>query len=182
MKQRTMMMTLAALAMPLASAGAQKVDEPILAVRIPVIIQTTAHIALADALVEAAQVSRTQRAILPQFVDLLLPLMVRGNESRTAEIRTIVTEETNIAFASRFPKMLAITRDAYARHLTDQQLIDITAFYRTPSGARFVELTPLITSESIRDGAALGREAGMAAVPAIIERMRRASLKVPPKL
>jgi hypothetical protein len=141
--------------------------------------QTPQHLALADALVEAAQISSLQKAMVPQIVDLMTPLMVRGNETHADQIRSIVNEEMSLAFLEKLPEMLQVARDAYARHLSDQELRDITFFYRTPAGARLIRLSPLITSESMQAGAGIGRDAAQVAVPKIVNRMRKANLKVP---
>ncbi len=154
------------------SAGAQ-VPAP------SIIIQTQEHLALADALVEAAGVAKTQKAALPQIIQLIMPIVLRGNEDHSDQVRKIVAEEMGEAFRNKLPELLRIARDAYARHLTDQELRDVTAFYSSASGKRLSEVTPIITQESMVSGAAIGRSAGEAAFPKIIERMRKASLKVP---
>ena len=117
--------------------------------------------------------------MVPQIVEMLMPMMVPGNEAHADELRTILSEEFAGIFVEHKADMARATRDAFARHLTDQELRDVTAFYRTPTGQHLVELQAIITSESMRDGQEIGRRAAMDAMPRIIERMRKANLKVP---
>lgn len=143
------------------------------------IAQTPEHLALADALVAAAQVSRQQMKAVPQVVDMIMPMLVTGNEAHADALRTILTEEFNAIFLARREEMERAARDAFARNLTDRELRDVTAFYHTPSGRRLVEVMPTITSESMRNGQEIGRHAAIEAMPRIIERMRKANLRVP---
>ena len=163
-----------ALANSPSSAATQKVAEPA--------GMATAHLALASQLVEEMKASKLQMSVVPQVVEMIMPLVIRGNEDRSGEVRQILTEEYAIIFAAKRVEMLNITRDAYARHFNDQQLRDLIAFYQTDTGKRLVELQPTITSESMRDGQALGRAAVEDAFPRIMERLRKANLKVPQKI
>jgi hypothetical protein len=143
------------------------------------IAQTPAHLALADELVVAAQVSQQQMKIIPQIVEMIMPMVVRGNEAHADELHTILSEEFTTIFRAQRVEMERVARDAYARNLTDQELRDVTAFYRTPSGKRLVEAMPAITSESMQAGQEIGRRAAIEAMPHILDRMRKASLKLP---
>ena len=145
----------------------------------PLIPQTPEHLALADTLVEVAQISQAQMKIVPQVVELIMPMMVRGNEAHAEEVRTILREEFVSIFTLHRKDLVRASRDAFARHLSDQELRDLTAFYRTPTGQHLIEVQPLITAESMSAGQDIGRRAAMDAMPHIIERMRKANLKVP---
>lgn len=168
---------LAMLALP-AAANAQTAPQSPVAIQLT-IPQTPEHLALADQLVAAAQISEQQMRIIPQLVDMVMPMVIRGNEAHADELRVILREEFNTIFTARRDEMVRVARDAFARNLTDQELRDITAFYRTPSGRRFVEAMPTITAESMRDGQDVGRRAAIEAMPHILERMRQANLKLP---
>ena len=137
------------------------------------------QLALADRLMVAMEVLKVQTAIVPQVVDLILPLIVRGNEQRRGEVETILREELKLSFASRGEELVGATRDAYARNLSESELRDMIAFYETPSGKSLSRLQPTINSEAMRDGQAVGQAAARAAMPKILERLRKAKLKVP---
>jgi len=141
--------------------------------------QTPEHLALADTLVEVAQVSQAQMKMVPQVVEMLMPMMVRGNEGHAEEVRTILREEFVSIFTLHQKDMARASRDAFARHLSDQELRDLTAFYRTPTGQHLIQVQPIITAESMSAGQEIGRRAAMDAMPHIIERMLKANLKVP---
>lgn len=141
--------------------------------------QTPAHLTLADELVEAMQVNRQQMALVPQLVEMVLPLVIRGNEAHADQLRAILRDEYSKMFASRQQDMVRATRDAFARNLNDDDLKTVTAFYRSTAGRHLVEVQPTITAESMREGEEIGRRAAMDAMPFILERMRKANLKVP---
>jgi len=141
--------------------------------------QTPEHLALADALVEVAQISQSQMKMVPQVVEMLMPMMVRGNEAHAEEVRTILREEFVSIFTLHQKDFARASRDAFARHLSDQELRDLTAFYRTPTGQHLIEVQPIIMAESMNAGQDIGRRAAIDAMPRIIERMLKANLKVP---
>ena len=167
----------AALFIPLALSAAPLAAQP--SIERPQIAQSPAHLALADELVNVGRVGELQMSVIPQIVEMIMPLVVRGNEGQADKVRGIVSEEMKRAFGAKLPEMTRITRDAYARHLTGQELRDLTAFYGTASGQRIITLMPQITSESMAAGAEIGRAAAQAAIPAIIDRLQKANLKVP---
>jgi hypothetical protein len=168
-------MIFAAIMLPIAWPQAHPAPPPAL----PVIAQTPKHLALADALVAEARVSEQQMKAVPQIVEMIMPIMAKGNESRAGELQTILRDEFVRIFTDKRKDMERVARDAYARNLNDQELRDVTAFYRTPTGKRLIDVQPTITSESMRDGGDIGRSAMAEAMPFIIERMRKANLKVP---
>lgn len=167
----------AALFIPLALLATPLIAQP--AAEKPPIAQTPAHLALADELVEVARVGELQMSVIPQIVEMIMPLVVRGNEGQADQVRRIVSEEMQRAFGLKLPELVRVTRDAYANHLTDQELRDLTAFYRTASGQQFIAMMPIITSESMSAGADVGRAAAQAVLPVIIDRLQKANLKVP---
>ncbi|MHA6768654.1 DUF2059 domain-containing protein [Sphingobium ummariense] len=170
MRRSALVIPLMLLASPLiAQSAAEK----------PQIAQTPSHLALADELVEVARVGELQMSVIPQLVEMIMPLVIRGNEGKADEVRRIVSEEMQRAFGAKLPELIRVTRDAYANNLTDQELRDLTAFYRSASGQRFIAMMPKITSESMSAGANVGRSAAQSALPVIIDRLQKANLKVP---
>jgi hypothetical protein len=48
----------------------------------------------------------------------------------------------------------------YDKHFTEPEIDDLTKFYRTPTGKKMIEVTPMITDESMTVGRAWGKELG----------------------
>jgi hypothetical protein len=48
----------------------------------------------------------------------------------------------------------------YDKHFTEAEIDDLTKFYRTPTGKKMIEVTPMITDESMTVGRAWGKELG----------------------
>ncbi|MCA1628566.1 MAG: DUF2059 domain-containing protein, partial [Acidobacteria bacterium] len=55
-------------------------------------------------------------------------------------------------------KMIAAIIPIYDKHLTNQDIVNLTAFYQTPTGRKFVAALPQITREVLEDGVRRGRE------------------------
>ena len=58
----------------------------------------------------------------------------------------------------------------YQKHLTEEDIKGIIAFYKTPVGKKFAEQTPLITQESMAAGQEWGRKIGETVVSRLKEK------------
>lgn len=63
-------------------------------------------------------------------------------------------------FESEVPQVLELAAVAYAGAFTEQQLIDLRDFYRTPTGQALRERTPELTQAMTRAGMIIGQQAG----------------------
>jgi hypothetical protein len=48
----------------------------------------------------------------------------------------------------------------YDKHFTEPEIDELTKFYRTPIGKKMIEMTPVISDESMQVGRAWGKELG----------------------
>ncbi|KIO76773.1 hypothetical protein TH53_13220 [Pedobacter lusitanus] len=79
--------------------------------------------------------------------------------------RPEVKEETWNQFNETFQKvgiedLLDLLLPVYQKHLSQEDIINMIAFYQTPSGKKFAEKTPLITQESMQAGQIWGQKIG----------------------
>jgi hypothetical protein len=58
----------------------------------------------------------------------------------------------------------------YAKHFTDEDVIQLTDFYRTPLGKKVIEKMPLISQESYLAGSEWGKKLGEQAVRKLKEK------------
>lgn len=57
-------------------------------------------------------------------------------------------------------ELLDLLLPVYQKHLSLEDINNMTAFYQTPTGKRFAEKTPAITQESMQAGQVWGRKIG----------------------
>jgi len=67
-------------------------------------------------------------------------------------------------------QLLNLLVPVYQKHLTEQDILGVVAFYKTPVGKKFAEKTPLITQESMIAGQAWGKEIGLKIVQKLKEK------------
>ena len=135
--------------------------------------------AIADQLTVVMKIDKQFAAVMPQIVDMLLPTFIKDNGDKADQIRAIVGEEMNLAYASRNGEFVRLTRDVYARNFTTAQLKDLVTFYSSETGQAFIEKMPAITQQSMQAGALIGERAARDAIPRIMSRMQAAQLAVP---
>lgn len=61
-------------------------------------------------------------------------------------------------------QLITMILPVYQKHLTEEDLLDVIAFYETPVGKKFAEKTPLITQESMLAGQEWGKQIGQKVV------------------
>ncbi len=117
--------------------------------------------------------------IIPQIVDMMLGVLLKGNAGHEEQVRRIASEEMTTAFTLHRKEMIDVTRDTYRRNFNDAELGDLTAFYQSPTGQKFIARQSQIVRQSMAGGAAVGQAAAREALPRIIERMKALNLSVP---
>jgi hypothetical protein len=138
-----------------------------------------ARLDAAGRMMAAADMEKQLRQSLNTTVGFLMPIFVRGNESKEADVLAIVSEE----FLAQADKMVPIlseqVRRRHAEIFTAQELDGLAAFYGSPLGKRFTAVTPELQARLMRDGGPVGEAAAQAALPRIIDRLKAAHLNVP---
>jgi hypothetical protein len=64
--------------------------------------------------------------------------------------------------------LLAVWTPAYVHHFPDSDIQDLTAFFRSPLGKRYVKALPAIQKESVAAAAALGKQAARRAIREVL--------------
>lgn len=133
---------------------------------------------------------RMQRTLDPMF-EQLMPLMVANVENAMQQsadapatlkarlqvedgrkqIGGIIAEEFMTAFRARYADIGEATAEEYRKAFSEPELKTILAFYTSPTGAKLLDIQPQLQKVLAEQGRAIGREAGMAAVPKIQARL-----------
>lgn len=69
-------------------------------------------------------------------------------------------ELENEFMSTSIDDLVAMIAPIYNKHLTEEDLDNIIGFYKTPSGKKFGEKTPIITQESMTAGQQWGMQVG----------------------
>ena len=104
---------------------------------------TAAQIALAKELVVNSGVSRSFAIVIPQFLD---QIGTRVTQTRPDLIKdlNVVMEQIKPEFDKRVEQMVDTAARLYAERLNEQQLKDVSAFFKSASGVKYVEQQPLV--------------------------------------
>ncbi|MEM7694298.1 MAG: DUF2059 domain-containing protein [Pseudomonadota bacterium] len=109
---------------------------------------TESHLRAAAKLIRVTGSDATFDDILPDIVLKTQNVFTRTNPALTLEIETAV----NAAAIEMVPRRLSLAADLqkiWARRFTEAELNELTTFFETPLGAKFVELRTTITVLSV---------------------------------
>ncbi len=131
----------------------------------------------ADAAAAAAARDLIQTMDLQSMIDKMLgvltPMIVQQvkaeNPEIPDEILTVISQEFMTALKEDYATFEKGAVAVYTSHFTADELRDVAAFYRTPTGRKTLEKMPLVTQQSM----VLGQKWAQASMPRAIERVKR---------
>jgi hypothetical protein len=134
-------------------------------------------IAAARELIVTMQAADTFKAILPSIVKALKPAIVQNRPDVDRDydaIMPIILDGMNARLNEVIDKVAAL----YARVFTANELREITAFYRGPTGQKFVKNQTTIMQESMAIGQGFGQSVAREMQSRIIEELRKRGHKI----
>ena len=121
----------------------------------------TDRLALAKDLMAASGVAKQFDEVMPVLAERLSEAFVAVAPQKADEIREVFSQVT-VRFIDRKGELIDQIAALYAEKLTHEDLDAIVAFYKSPTGIRFVALQPEMTRQAMslgqRWGAQIGRE------------------------
>ena len=108
----------------------------------------------------------------PDTKPLVDAISARGSDYQI-RLMSLLSEEYLEAMRRRYPRMIELTAQEYARTFTLEELKAYVAFYAAPSGARMLEQQPALQTKLRNLGQAVGREAGGEAAKRALERAEK---------
>lgn len=129
-------------------------------------------LAAARELVEAARTTEQFRTLLPLIVQQMKPAIVQGRpevERDYDKIMPLLMEAANQQVAGLADEVAGI----YARNFAVDELRELTAFFRTPTGRKFLDITPVIAQESMSMGQKFGQRVARELQTRIREELRK---------
>jgi uncharacterized protein len=112
------------------------------------------------------------KAILPMVVNGLKPAMVQNRPQVEKDYDAIMPILVD-AMGTRVNEIVDQIANVYARSFTAEELRDITAFYRGPTGQKFLQKVPAITQESMLIGQKFGQTVATEMQSRITEELRK---------
>jgi hypothetical protein len=123
--------------------------------------------AAARELVEAARTTEQFKTLMPLMLQQMKPVVVQGRpevERDYDKIVPLLMELANRQVGEFAEEVAAL----YARNFTTEEIRQVTDFYRSPVGQKFLEKTPVIAQESM----VMGQKFGQRIVQDLQSRMR----------
>lgn len=132
----------------------------------------------ADSLAAARELIRVMKAtdqfkvLLPSLFAALKPAIVQNRPEVAKHFDAIVPMMTAAAIR-RVDLLAELLAGVYARNFNADELHDLIAFYRTPTGQKLIARQPVIARESLAAGREFGQELTRDLKQQIIDELRK---------
>jgi hypothetical protein len=123
-------------------------------------------------LVAASHAAEQLKTLLPLFMQQLKPAIVQGRPE-IARDYDVVMPRLIESMTARSDAFAAGIAEIYARTFTPDELRQVTAFYHSPVGQKFLEKMPAIAQESMAMGQKFGQEVAGEMRDRMIEELRK---------
>ncbi len=129
-------------------------------------------LAAARELVVVMRTAESFKAVMPIIVKNLKPAIVQNRPQVERDYDAIIPlmlESMNARVSEIIDQIAAL----YARTFTAEELREVTAFYRGPTGQKLVEKLPVITQESMMIGQRFGQAVAGELRGRIVDELRK---------
>jgi len=110
--------------------------------------QTPASLAAAKELISLKGGVAMFDPLIPGVIESAKSQLVPTNPQLAGPLNEVATQ-LHKEYAPKRAELLDIVAKTYAQHFTEQELKDIVAFYRTPSGKKMIAQEPAAIKESL---------------------------------
>jgi uncharacterized protein len=149
----------------------------LLAVLLALMEPAGAQSPVSDSEIAARELITTMK-LSDQF-SLMLPMVFKAMKPAIVQNRPDVDRDFDALLPVLQQKMTARVNELmeavvviYANNFSAQELRDLTAFYKTPTGQKFLQKTPAIAQQTMIAGQKFGQSAGAEAQKEMIEQLR----------
>ena len=116
-----------------------------------------------DAIVELLELTGADQ-LMDQMFALMMPQIISvvraANPDIPEEILLDLQKRGADEFHKSMPEFNDLMVDLYLRYFTEQEILDLIAFYETPTGRKTISVMPSLMQESMVLGSAFGRTVG----------------------
>jgi hypothetical protein len=110
---------------------------------------TPAQLALAKEVVVGSGVGKSFETMIPQFLEEARQSLTSGRPELAKDL-TEVINGLRPEFEAQGEDMLAIAAKVVASRLSEQELKDVSAFFKSPSGQKYVQVQPYMLDDMFR--------------------------------
>jgi hypothetical protein len=133
--------------------------------------------AAARELMATMGVTKQFDAMLPTLFDVMKPAIVQGRPDVERDYEALRGPLMK-GFAGIYDELLDAVAIIYAHHFTANEIRELTAFMRGPTGQKFVSETPVLMQEAMRAGQQIGAKMGEEVQQKMIEELRKRGHKI----
>jgi len=120
---------------------------------------------------------------LDQMIMMLAPqlsqLLEQANPQQGQLVRQIVDEMVIPELRKSIPEAVDSAATIYARTFTQAELNQVIAFYKTPTGQKFIDRMPGLMTELSQAGQEWGQRAAIKALQDLAPKLREKGIQVP---
>lgn len=129
-------------------------------------------LAAAKELVVTIHLDQQLSAILPGLIKNLKPSIVQGRAEVDRQYDALAPFILD-GFKERMSELSDAAAIIYARNFSTEDLIALSAFYKTPLGQRLLQKLPTVTQETMLAGGKFGQSVGEDMQKRMIEELRK---------
>jgi len=123
-------------------------------------------------LVDTIKLADRFKILLPTIFKTLKPAIVQNRADVERDYDALVPLLTQ-RMTARFDELESSIVLIYADNFTAAELRELVAFYKTPTGQKFLEKTPLVMQQTMAAGKKFGEIAGAEARRDMIDELRK---------
>jgi uncharacterized protein len=131
-----------------------------------------APVAAARELIATMRAADYFKAIMPAIMNNLKPAIVQ-NRPQVERDYDAIMPLLIASMDARLNEIIDQVAAVYARNFTAEELREVVAFYRGPTGQKFVQKLPLITQESMLIGQRFGQSVGAEIRARMVDELRK---------
>jgi uncharacterized protein len=138
---------------------------------------SAATIAAAEELLTTMGMTKQFDAVIPMMMQQIRQIILQANPSATKEVDDAI-KALMVKFSQRKNEVIPLAAQVYARRLTIEDMQAMSAFFKTPAGQRYVEMTPQLTQESMMIGQQWGQKLGQEVEQEMRQELAKRGIKV----
>ena len=115
---------------------------------------------------------------MKQHLSLIPDLIDTKNKDLTQSQKSIITGELVAGYNESKPDTIAKISSLYEKAFTHQEILDIVAFYKTPTGKKILSVSPKLAQESLQLGKKLGEGLGRPLFERVWKRMKKEGVEL----
>lgn len=128
--------------------------------------------AAAREVVAVAKMTDQFKQLMPILMQQFKPVVAQGRPEVEKDYDVIIPQVLN-AMNERLTELSELMALVYARHFSAAELRDLTAFYRTPTGQKFISEQPAVAREGMLAGQQFAQAIGGDIQKRIVDELRK---------